>query len=335
MNKTLHHADADVFIEKVSENKNKISVKLGNNNIFMPVGIWETSYSFDLIEKILDVKGPAFLCDEIMRDESPEHVQKSFYYNIFGHIDRERFKGKRVLDFGCGSGASTMILNRMLPNCQIVGVDLESKLLDIAILRAAHYKIQGCTKFMLSPDGNSLPNDIGEFDFIFLSAVYEHLLPQERRALLPLLYRHLKPDGIFFLNETPYRWFPIELHTTGGLIFINYMPDVIASYYARWFSSRKLMKEEWSTLLRNGVRGGSVREILKILKKNKFHPILMTPNHLGFTDRIDMWHAESSSKSRYLVIKKSFFYFSKLIKVVSGRIFLPTLSLAIKKTAGD
>ena len=335
MNKTLHHSDADVFIEKISDYKNKISVKLSNINIFMPVGTWETSYPFNLIEKILDVKGPAFLCDEIMRDESPEYVQKSFYYNILGHVNPEQFRGKRLLDFGCGSGASTMVLNRMLPDCQIVGVELESRLLDIAILRADHYKIQGCTEFMLSPDGNSLPNDIGEFDFIFLSAVYEHLLPKERRTLLPLLYRHLKPDGILFLNETPDRWFPIELHTTGGLIFINYMPDVIASSYARRFSNRKLMKDDWPTLLRNGIRGGSVGEIQKILEKHKYHPIFMTPNHLGLKDRIDMWYAESSSKSRYLVIKRLFYYFSKLIKVVTGRIFLPTLSLAIKRTAGD
>lgn len=331
MNRIIHHTDADVYIEKINDYKNKISVKLSDHNIFMPIGIWETSYPFQLIEKILDVKGPAFLCDEIMRDESPECLQNSFYYSILGHINDEQLNGKKILDFGCGCGASTMVLNRMFPNSQIVGVELESKFLDIAILRAAHYKIHGCTKFLLSPDGESLPPDLGEFDFIILNAVYEHLLPQEREALLPLLYRHLKPDGILFFNETPYRWFPIELHTTSGLIFINYMPDVIASYYARRFSKRKLMEDDWPTLLRKGIRGGSVGEILTILAKHQYHPLLMTPNHLGLKDRIDMWYEESRSKPRYLAIKKLLFLFFRLIKVVTGRILLPTLSLALKK----
>lgn len=334
MSRTLHHPDADVFVKDISSDKKEITVKLADNSIFMSKVTCETTYPIDLIEKILSIKGPAYLCDEIRRDESPEYVQKHISYDIFGYVDKEQFKGRSVLDFGCGSAASTMVLSRMLADTRITGVELDASLLEIAELRANHYKTGDKVKFLLSPDGDSLPKDIGTFDFIFLNAVYEHLLPQERKNVLPLLWSHLKPKGILFINQTPYRWFPIENHTTSGLLFINYMPDFIASFYARRFSKRNLTNCSWPTLLRKGIRGGSVREIITILKNNTCPPILLTPSKLGLKDRIDMWYAVSS-KSRHLVIKKFLLQLFKLIKISTGLIFLPTLSLAIEKLGDD
>ena len=181
----------------------------------------------------------------------------------------------------------------------------------------------------MSPDGSSLPKDIGNYDFIFLNAVYEHLLPQERNIILPLLWSHLNPKGVLFINQTPYRWFPIESHTT-GLLFINYMPDFIASFYARHFSKRKLVDYDWTLLLRKGIRGGGVGEIIKILKNHSCPHLLRTPNQLGLKDRIDLWSAVTT-KSRYLIIKKSLFCLLKLTKKLTGLVFLPELSLAIEK----
>lgn len=331
---TLHHADAEILVKNINGDKNKITVKLKNNSVFMPISTCETTYPINLIEKVLSIKGPAWLCDEIMRDESPEYVEKHILYDVFGYINKEQFKDRRVLDFGCGSAASTMVLSRMLPDTRITGIELASSLLEIAESRANHYNVGDRVKFFLSPDGNSLPKYIGDFDFIFLNAVYEHLLPQEREIVLPRLWSHLKPKGVLFINQTPYRWFPIESHTTSGLIFINYMPDFLASFYARRFSKRKLANNDWPALLRKGIRGGSVGEITKILKTHSYPPILLTPSHLGLKDRIDMWYAVSS-KSKPLIIKKSLFYLFKLIEISTGKIFLPTLSLAIQKSSSD
>jgi 2-polyprenyl-3-methyl-5-hydroxy-6-metoxy-1,4-benzoquinol methylase len=326
---TLHHADAEILIDDTNGDKNKITVKLTNNNVVMPYDTWETAYPINLIKKILSIKGPAYLCDAIMRDESPEYVEKYIRFEVLGYINPEQFKEKSILDFGCGSSASTIVLNRMFPDARITGFELESSLLEIAELRASHFKVSDRVKFYLSPDGNSLPKDIGDFDFIFLNAVYEHLLPQERKIILPMLWRHLKPNGILFINQTPHRWFPIERHTS-GLVFINYLPDFIASYYARRFSKRNLANNSWTTLLRKGIRGGSVGEIIKILKNNSYSPNLLSPTQLGLKDRIDIWYAVSN-KSRYLVIKKCLLALFKLINISTGQVFLPNLAIAIKK----
>ena len=101
------------------------------------------------------MKGPAYLCDEILRDESPDYVQKSLKYDLLSYFDEEGFKNKRLLDFGCGSGASTMILARMFPNTEIVGIELEETLLSIAKMRANHYGYKNI-ELIISPNPNQL-----------------------------------------------------------------------------------------------------------------------------------------------------------------------------------
>ena len=330
----LKHKDATVEIERLPSGKNKISVELLNTELFMPISTWETNYPIDLINKILELKGPSFLCDEIMRDESQDYIQMDLYYDLLSYVQENEFKKKRILDFGCGSGASTMVLCRMFPDSEIVGVELEGNLLSIAKLRAEYYGMTNRVNLLLSPNENSIPNNIGKFDYIILSAVYEHLLPRERKTILPILWDILRPDGILFINQTPFRYFPIESHTTNGLPFINFLPDNAALYYAHHFSKRKLKNTSWEDLLRKGIRGGSVKEILDILLNHTHKPFLLKPDKLGMKDRIDIWYAKSK-ESRLENIKKMIRTFFKLIKISTGLILLPTLSLAIKKQTED
>ncbi len=295
----------------------------------MPIRTCETSYPVGLIDNLLAIKGPAYLCDEILRDESPNYVQQSLKYDMLGYLEDEAFRNKRLLDFGCGSGASTMILARMFPHTEIVGIELDAKLLSIAKLRATHY---GCNNIQLivSPNPESLPLNIGYFDYVVLSAVYEHLLPNERETVLPQIWSILKPGGILFLNQTPYRFFPIEMHTTSGLPFINYLPDKLTQYYAQHFSRRKLKNQCWEELLRNGIRGGSIKEILSILSRSPATPVLLNPSRFGMNNRIDLWYIQTD-KVRFAVIKRWFLLSVKLLKRLTGVTIVPCLSLAIKK----
>jgi 2-polyprenyl-3-methyl-5-hydroxy-6-metoxy-1,4-benzoquinol methylase len=331
---TVHHADAEITIETNGTGKNKVTVKLHDDTIYMPIGTIETAYPVALIEKILRVKGPAYLCDEISRDESSAYVQKNLEYDVFAYVDRADFNNRKILDFGCGSGASTMLLGRMLPTAHITGIELEPALLEIAEARCNHYQFGDRITFRLSPDGKRLPKGIGAFDYIFMNAVYEHLLPEERADLLPLLWARLKPGGVLFVNQTPYRWFPIETHTTGGLVFINYMPDGMAFRCARRFSGRNLGDIDWETMLRKGIRGGSAGEILKRLANDSYPPILLEPGKSGLKDRIDIWYG-ITPKTRWTAIKRMLFRLFKAIKLATGKTFLPILSLAIQKPGED
>ena len=109
---------------------------------------------------------------------------------------------------------------------------------------------------MQSPDPNELPADIGTFDFVHVGAVYEHLLPAERRRLLPQLWSVLKVGGVLFVNQLPHRFYVVEDHTT-GVPLLNFLPDRLAHKAATRFSDRVADDATWPELLRAGIRGGT------------------------------------------------------------------------------
>ena len=321
---------ATVHIRNLTEERRSVKVEKIQKNLHVPFDYCETAYPIKLIEFILTAKGPAYLCDEILRDESPEYVQHDLKWSTLSYVNEGAFVGKRLLDFGCGSGGSSVSLSRMLPKTEIVGVELEERLLNVAQARAEYYGIKNVA-FHVSPSPDSLPSHIGKFDFIMFSAVYEHLLPNERKPLLKLIWSALKPGGVLFLNGTPNRHFPLEMHTT-GLPFINYLPDNITRLVSRKFSKRNLENDSWEVLLRKGIRGGSISEVLKNLSGTDDAPVLLEPREFGLEDRLDLWLALSSkSIGRSITAKKIYRLVMKPFLVVFGIELLPELALAIKK----
>jgi hypothetical protein len=134
-----------------------------------------------------------------------------------------------------------------------------------------------------------------------MSAVYEHLLPAERRNLMPQLWAKLKRGGRLLLNQTPHRFFPFESHTT-GLPFINYLPDRLAHFVARRFSRRDLASDSWESLLRKGIRGATEREILSSFGSSETEsaPSIVPPQKPLYRDRVDVWYQALGPRHRAL-----------------------------------
>jgi 2-polyprenyl-3-methyl-5-hydroxy-6-metoxy-1,4-benzoquinol methylase len=329
----LQHADGEVYVEPAGHQNNHVKVRLKNPFQYSPALEWKTRYPIDLIALILSVKGPAYLCNEIMRDEDPGYMEAEIMCNLRAYVSEDSFKNKRILDFGCGSGASTMIMARHLPQIRVVGVELSEEALKIARARLQYYKHDNI-EFMVSTQSDRLPERIGEFDFVMLNAVYEHLLPNERKPLLDLLWSIMKPKGILFISETPYRYWYRESHTT-DLLFLNYLPDSVAFQVARSYAKDRVDDQDWAAMLRNGIRGGSPNEILAILERaGNGRPTSLQPNRLGLKNRIDVWaytlDTRRNGRPRSIQFKV-FLKMLKLVKVMTGMIFLPTLDLAIQK----
>ena len=329
MTTLLKHPHAEILVEDLPDGRRGVKVTLQNANLFMPMNSCKTTYPLDLIQVILDVKGPCYLCDEIAREEDAEYLKKDLENDLMAYFDRADFETKRILDFGCGSGASTMILSRMFPSSEIVGIELDEKFLSVAHARLKHYGFAN-VKLKLSMDGTRLPKDIGGFDFVILSAVYEHLLPNERRTVLPKIWAAIREHGFLFINMTPHRFFPIEHHTT-GLPLINYLPAHLAMAAARRLSNRIDKREPWEVLLRRGIRGATEREILGILRQGATHqPVLLEPSQRGLHDRIDLWYS-GLNRERRRALKLMLNATIRGIKAISGLTLLPNLSLVIQK----
>ncbi len=172
-----------------------------------------------------------------------------------------------------------------------------------------------------------IPRDV---DFIVLSGVYEHFLPNERKTLFPELYRLLKPGAIMFLGETPYRYFPIERHTTGSLIFINYLPDWLTFKIARRFSKKKT-NPSWQEFLRDGIRGGSISEIKRMIRiSGQREPELLKPSRLGMRNDIDLWYSLAKQRRTFPGLGIMAFCI-RAFKALTGISMVHILTIALRK----
>src|SRR5213595_699851 len=92
-----------VAIKPVADGRHFIAVQSSASPGAAPS--WTTAYPLDLIVAIHDAKG-GYVCDEIMREEDPRYVERAIRNDVLGYVEARAFAGKRVLDFGCGAGAS-------------------------------------------------------------------------------------------------------------------------------------------------------------------------------------------------------------------------------------
>jgi 2-polyprenyl-3-methyl-5-hydroxy-6-metoxy-1,4-benzoquinol methylase len=326
---TLEHPDGRVFITELESGRRRVFVDLADPSAFMPASSAETDYPVELIEAILALRGPAMVGYSIRRAEDPSRLTEPLRHFILAYVEHEELEGKRLLDFGCGSGSSTAALAGLFPQAEIVAIDLEAGNISLARLRAAHHGVTNAT-FQVSPGPLELPNDIGTFDFVCLSAVYEHLLPAERPVLMRELWDVLRAGGVFFLNQTPHRFYPVEYHTT-GLPLLNYLPARLAHVVASRFSRKVGRGGSWDDLLRGGVRGATEPEILRHLQSaGGGRATLLKPRYLGFRDQADLWYSLSMAR-RPRAVKRVMRRVFKIVSRVTGSSFVPHVNVAIRK----
>jgi SAM-dependent methyltransferase len=319
-------------VEELGGGRRSLRAVPDDDSAFVAERTWETRYPVDLIRLIAGVKGLNAVCDEIRREEDPGYLQHVLSWTLRAHVNVEDVGSGRILDFGCGGGSSTMILARMFPDAHIVGVDIDANTQQIAEARREHFGVARA-EFRLSTDATGVPDDLGEYDFIVFSALFEHLLPRERVRVIPAVWSHLRPGGLLFLAETPHRYSPIEIHTTGGLPLVNYLPSPLALRAARRFSSRIEPEDTWQELLRRGMRGGTEREFMGYLSKAGFaDAIIERPSKLGLRDEFDLWY-EISQVNELPGFKARLRTAFRVLRRISGVSFTPYLAFAVRREA--
>lgn len=219
----------------------------------------ETHYTRETLEALLAAKGAMWLRDEIARAEEPSYVQEPLQRQL------ERFlpvRGLRVLDFGCGCGASSLCLAR-LGAAEVVGVEPQELFVEAARLRIRDSGLAGRVTALHLTDTLHLPFPEGYFDAVVMNAVVEHISPRLRPAHLREVWRVLRTGGHLFVGETPNRLWPQDYHTT-GLWGVPYLPLPLARAYAiRRGRVPADATEAW--LLSEGLRGATYWELRRAL----------------------------------------------------------------------
>jgi len=117
------------------------------------------------------------------------HIYKDAKKELsFRHLDEPY----RILDVGCGTGASVIDLKKLLgKRVDMVGVDVVSLQVDLAKEKIKKNAVYAEVHFY---DGEHLPFDHNSFDAIYTSDVLGHV--ENVRNWLDELNRVLKPNGV-------------------------------------------------------------------------------------------------------------------------------------------
>lgn len=135
-----------------------------------------------------------------------------------------------IVDFGCGSGSSTVALAHFFQH--VVGVDIEEREVNAARTRA---QLMGVNNVEFCWAG---PTDIvgavleHRPDCIIFHAVVEHLTDRERLDYLSRLWRGIDEGAVITITETPNRYAYFDGHTA-VMPFFHLLPDEIALAYVK------------------------------------------------------------------------------------------------------
>ena len=165
---------------------------------------FESPWPADLLDALAGLKG-AWFCDSYARFEHPNYLRKQIdqildFYGI-------ALPGLRILDFGCGFGASSYGLVRRGAT-DVVATDLVGE--NIAFARTLFSRLGLDGRIDLRREDLVPALEPASFDVVWLQAVVEHLLPDERRSYLRQFWRALRPGGWLVVTETPNRVWPYD-----------------------------------------------------------------------------------------------------------------------------
>jgi ubiquinone/menaquinone biosynthesis C-methylase UbiE len=101
----------------------------------------------------------------------------------------------RILDFGCGIGATVGVLEENFPQAAILGIDSS----EPSIGEACRQRLP--RSGFVCATGEALPLGSASIDLVYSNGVIHHTPPEQRLPVLNELFRVLKPKGQIFIFE--------------------------------------------------------------------------------------------------------------------------------------
>jgi ubiquinone/menaquinone biosynthesis C-methylase UbiE len=126
----------------------------------------------------------------------------------FGHeytakLRSRGFEDGRIIDVGCGSGGTAIVLANNFSQAQVYGIDLSQPLLDIAKVSSRLSEVHERVTFE-SADVHNIPYEDRSFDAV-LSINMVHLV-KDPVQMLNEMARILAPNGFVFVADLRRSW---------------------------------------------------------------------------------------------------------------------------------
>ncbi len=104
----------------------------------------------------------------------------------------------RVIEIGCGTGNLLILIKRLHPGAEVVGLDPDAKALARARRKAAR---EALPVRLERGFAGELPYPDASFDRVFSAFMFHHLEPDEKEKTLHEARRVLKPSGSLHLLD--------------------------------------------------------------------------------------------------------------------------------------
>lgn len=138
------------------------------------------------------------------RGGDPESGQDLKLERYFGPEFLDHLRGKTLIDFGCGDGVQAVMIAKQVPDCRVIGLDIQPRFLEKARVRATRSGVADRCHFAETTDERA--------DVIISIDAFEHF--SDPASILETMSGLLKPGG-----EVMASFGPTWLHPYGGHLF--------------------------------------------------------------------------------------------------------------------
>jgi len=239
-------------------------------------------------------------------------------------------KNSRILEIGCGHGASTISLAEQ--GAIVTAIDIDNDSIKLAK--------KSCEIYGLNVDFHQINGSDAasyftkeKFDIIIFWAVLEHMTIEERMKAINGTFNMLNADGLWCVIGTPNRLHYFDTHTS-QLPFFQWLPDELALRYAH-ISKRKGFSSSFSEISNNP------EQLISLYRWGRgvsYHEIELSLKPLNDLSIISSLKTYSIERNKILkVILKPFLYSSyetylhKQYPKINRCFFEPSLNFIIKK----
>ena len=182
----------------------------------------------------------------------PADVGLSLVEYMCRRIGIANMDGLDMLDFGCGTRFTDMLMNRDVPLRSYTGIDVHGEMIEFLTREATDPRLSfhrfDARNPLYNPAGavmtseTLLPVGDRKFDVISLFSVITHQLPEDARALFAILRRHVRPGGHMF--------FSAYVDDEAGVDYYEDNPErpTGLSRYSSAFLTKALVETGWRVL---------------------------------------------------------------------------------------
>ncbi|MFH1231837.1 MAG: class I SAM-dependent methyltransferase [Planctomycetota bacterium] len=185
------------------------------------------------------------------------------------YLIKKFFKGKRVLDIGCGCGRTTMPLSQM--GFEVIGIDLVPEMIAVAQNKFLHIDFRIMNACNLEFPDEHFDNVLFSFNGI------DNIYPNKKRLIaLKEIYRVLKPGGTFLFTSHNACCLPYNRYLMGIFVHNLISLRIFTGYRLETLSYGQIIQHYVNPLLQK-----------RCLKKIGFHYVkIFSRNFSDFLDTI-------------------------------------------------